>query len=114
MLPGGMSPRQMQKLMAQMGIKTSEIRAKEVIIKKEDGELVIHEPQVIMMDVKGQKSFQIMGRVEDRRIPSFTEEDLKMVMEKGGCSREEAERMLSETEGDIAEAILKLQSQKNQ
>ncbi|WP_054841947.1 nascent polypeptide-associated complex protein [Vulcanisaeta distributa] len=41
-----------------------------------------------------------------------SEDDIKLVMEETGCTREEAIRALKETNGDIAEAIIKVQSQK--
>ena len=76
-------------------------------IRKEDGELVIREPQVTMMDIKGQKTFQISGRIEEKQI-LFKEEDVKLAIEQTGKSKEEVELILTETKGDIAEAILKL------
>lgn len=41
-----------------------------------------------------------------------SEDDIKLVMEETGCTREEAIKALKETNGDIAEAIIKVQSQK--
>ncbi|MGC9152597.1 MAG: nascent polypeptide-associated complex protein [Vulcanisaeta sp.] len=41
-----------------------------------------------------------------------SEDDIKLVMEETGCTREEAIRALKETNGDIAEAILRIQSQR--
>nr|KJR71796.1 MAG: ubiquitin [Vulcanisaeta sp. AZ3] len=38
-----------------------------------------------------------------------SEDDIKLVMEETGCSREEAVKALRETNGDIAEAILRIQ-----
>ena len=103
------NPRQMQRMMAQMGIKTSEINATEVVIKKEDGELVIVNPQVVVMEMKGQPPmYQITGEAEERKA-LFKEEDVKLVMEQTGKARGEVEAALTETSGDIAEAIIKLQ-----
>jgi len=44
--------------------------------------------------------------------PKYTEEDIELVMQEAGCSREEAIRALEETNGDIAEAILLIKSRK--
>ena len=59
------------------------------------------------MEAQGQKTYQIIGNpeIKDRGVP---EEDIKLVMEKTGKSREEAEKALKESNGDIAEAIMKL------
>ncbi|MCX6771714.1 MAG: nascent polypeptide-associated complex protein [Candidatus Micrarchaeota archaeon] len=106
MMPG-MDPKGMAKMMAQMGIKTEEIDAVKVTIElKEGGKLVVFEPQVVQIDMKGQKSFQISGKVSEEMDAG--EDDIKMVMEAAGCSREEAQNALRETNGDIAEAIIRL------
>ena len=106
MMPG-MDPKGMAKMMAQMGIKTEEIDAVKVVIElKEGGKLVVFEPQVVQIDMKGQKSFQISGKVQEENEAG--EDDIKMVMEAAGCSREEAQNALRETNGDIAEAIIRL------
>jgi len=106
---GGMNPRQMQRMMEQMGIKTKEIEASEVVVRKKDGgELVITAPSVTMMEVQGQKTFQIAGNVEER-AGGPSEDDIKLVMEQAKCTREKAAAALKESKGDIAEAIMKLQ-----
>ena len=107
---GGIDPRQMQQMMRQMGIKTEEIAATEVIIKKADGsELVISSPQVTLMDIQGQKTFQIGGTLSER-AGGPSEEDVKLVMDGAGVTRESAVEALNNSKGDIAEAILKLQT----
>ena len=106
MMPG-MDAKGMGKMMAQMGIKTEEIDAAKVIIElKEGGRLVVFEPQVVQIEMKGEKSFQISGKVNEEQDAG--EDDIKMVMEAAGCSREEAQNTLRETSGDIAEAIIRL------
>ena len=114
MLPGlgGMNPRQMQRLMEQMGIKSTTIEAAEVIVKKKDGtELVVSSPQVTMMDVQGQKTLQIAGTISEREAgPS--EDDIKLVSEQVGCTTEEAVAALKDAKGEIAAAIMKLQEKR--
>lgn len=106
MLPG-MDPKNMQKMMKQMGIKSEEIESAKVTIElKEGGRLVIFEPSVVQIEMQGQKSFQISGNVHEENEAG--EDDIKMVMEQTGCSREEAQNALRETGGDIAEAIISL------
>jgi len=109
MMPG-MDPKGMAKMMAQMGIKSEEIDASKVTIElKEGGKLVIFEPQVVQIEMKGEKSFQISGKVQEENEAG--EDDIKMVMEAAGCSREEAQNALRETSGDIAEAIIRLKGE---
>jgi len=106
MLPG-MDPKNMQKMMKQMGIKSDEIPAEKVTIElKDGGRLVVFEPQVVQIEMQGQKSFQISGKVQEEQDAG--EDDIKMVMEAAGCSREEAQNALRDTNGDIAEAIIRM------
>ena len=96
-------PRKLQQAMRQMGIKQESIEADEVIIKSKAGTIVIKQPEVVKISVKGSSFYQISG-VEEQ-IP-FTEEDVKMVIEKTGVERERAVEALKKTKGDIAEAIM--------
>lgn len=95
------------KMLQRMGLKVEEIKAKKVVIETEDGtKLVFENPQVMKTSMQGQVAYQIVGtpKVEEE----IREEDVELVMQKTGASREEAERALKETGGDIAEAILRL------
>ena len=105
MMPN-MDPKQMQQMMRQMGISTKEIPAKRVVIEGEGENIVIEEPQVMEISAQGQSSFQVSGKVS--REESISEEDVKLVMEKSGASREKAIEALKKSKGDIAEAILSL------
>ncbi len=109
MLPG-MDPKNMARMMKQMGIKSDEIESTKVTIElKEGGRLVIFEPVVVQIEMKGEKSFQISGKVQEEEDAG--EDDIRMVMEAAGCSREEAQNALRETGGDIAEAIIHLKGE---
>jgi len=102
------NPRQMEKMMRQMGMSQQPLEAEEVIIKKSDGgEIVISNPDVQKVKMMGQESFQITGDIEERESSEFTDEDVEMVAEQAGVSKEEALKALQEF-GDIAEAILHL------
>lgn len=105
MLGMGMNPKQMQALFKQLGIKTKEIPAKRVVIDSDEGKIVIENPKVTQIDMKGVLSFQITGDVVEE---SFTDEDVKFVMEQTGKSEDEVKTALKETNGDVAEAIIKL------
>ncbi|HUG95930.1 MAG TPA: hypothetical protein VMJ94_00170 [Nitrososphaera sp.] len=45
---------------------------------------------------------------KQREVPSFKEEDLILVMQQASVSREKAVHALTESKGDIAQAILSL------
>ena len=106
----GMNPRQMKKLMKQLGIKMEELEGvKEVVLKLEGKEIVLKNPVVTVMVVQGEKTYQIVpGSEEVREVIEIPEEDIELVMEQAGVDRETALKALKETKGDIAEAILRL------
>ncbi|ACS32829.1 nascent polypeptide-associated complex protein [Thermococcus gammatolerans] len=106
----GMNPRQMKKLMKQLGIKMEELEGvKEVVLKLEGKEIVLRNPVVTVMVVQGEKTYQIVpGSEEVREVIEIPEEDIELVMEQAGVDRETALKALKETKGDIAEAILQL------
>ena len=105
-----MDPKSMQKMMKQMGIKSEEIGSSRVVIElKDGGKLVVHEPHVVAIEMQGEKSFQISGKVSEEQEAG--EDDINMVMQEAGCSREEAQIALRETKGDIAEAIIRLKGE---
>lgn len=121
MMPN-MDPRQMAKLMNQMGIKNTQIPSTKVVIYKEDGSaLVVENPNVMEITMSGQKSFQVTGDVRegteedagsDAKAASSgpSEEDVSLVAEQAKTTKELARAALEEADGDIAEAILLLQS----
>ena len=84
---GALGARQMEKMMKQMGIKSETIDADEVIIKSKDKEIVISNPHVTKIDMKGTQSFQIAGEVSERSRESFSEDDIKMIAEQTGKTR---------------------------
>ncbi len=110
MIPG-MNPRKMAQAMKRMGIQQKDIPATQVIIKLDDKEIIINEPQVAMINMMGQETYQVIGKATERSLssePEISEDDIRTVMQQVNCSREEAEEVIKETDGDLAEAILKL------
>ncbi len=105
-----LNPKMMEKAMKQLGIKSEEIMATEVVIKTAEKEIIITNPQVTRINMGGQESFQITGELSERSASKFSEEDVKMVMDQTGVTKEQAEKALEET-GDIAEAIMKLKGE---
>jgi len=99
--------RMLNQFMKQM--KVENIDASRVIIEKTNGEkLIINNPKVVKMGLQGQESYNISGEVTLEKKEDISEEDVKLVMEKTGKSREEVISALKEHNGDIAETILNL------
>lgn len=112
MLPG-MNPRKMQQMMRQLGVQQTEIPATEVIIKTEDTQITIRNPTVVKVNMMGQETLQISGEMEEEALsttPDISEEDVKTVMEQAHVSKETARKAITEANGDLAQAILHLQS----
>jgi nascent polypeptide-associated complex subunit alpha len=105
MLP--LNPKQMKKMMKQMGIDMAEIEAEEVIIKTRIEELIFKNPSVMKISARGMETFQIVGSYEVQR--KLSTEDVRLIMEQAGVSEEVARKALEEANGDLAEALLKLQ-----
>lgn len=107
---GGINPKKMQAMMKQMGMSQEEIDSSKVIIEKSDGsKIIIPEPSVSKINFQGQETWQISGdSIEESAETKISEEDIKTVMEKSNCDKETALKALEETDGDLAEAILKL------
>ncbi len=107
------NPRQMQRLMKQMGIQSENIDAKRVVIERDEGNIIIENPSVVKVKSPAGDTFQISGAIseEQKEEKEFTEDDVKMVIEQAKCSKEEAEKALKESGGDLAQAILSLQKQ---
>jgi nascent polypeptide-associated complex subunit alpha len=108
MMPG-MNPKQMKKMMSQMGIQQIDIPATEVIIKTKEKELIFKNPEVAKVKAMGQETYQIIGTPIERKLEKFTEEDILTVANQAECTEEEARAALEETNGDLAEAIIKLE-----
>lgn len=106
MLP--MNDRQLRMMMKKMGINIKEMNAKRVIIETEEKEYIFNNPVINIMEIKGEKTYQITGKVEVKS--KINEEDIELVAEKTGKSKEEAKKALEETKGDIAQAIINLSS----
>ena len=106
------SPREARRLMQRMGLSMKPLEVSEVILKTTDKEIVIDEPEVAVLEVQGQKIFQISGgRISERKIKrkiEIPEEDIHLVAQQANVSLEEARAALEQTEGDLAQAILLL------
>lgn len=99
--------------MKQMGIAQEEIDANRVVIECDDKNIMIENPSVIKIKMQGQENFQISGDAsekpkEQELKEDRTEEDIKTIMEKTGCSEQEAKKALEEADGDLTEALIRL------
>jgi nascent polypeptide-associated complex subunit alpha len=126
MMPGmgRVNPKQMKQAMKRLGITNEDMQGvEEVIIRTRDKEYVITEAQVSVMTVQGQKTYQIAGETKERPKGSSTsgpanvvtaspsiipEEDIELVMGQTGCGRDKAVEALKATDGQPAEAIIRI------
>jgi len=111
----GVSPREAKRMMHRMGLSMDAITdVEQVVIKTRSKEITIEEPEVAIMEVQGQRIFQVAGGkiVEKAVKPKLVvpEEDARLVADQTGKSLEEAKKALEECGGDLAKAILLLQS----
>ncbi len=101
-----MDPKKMQQMLRRLGMKVDSIPANRVIIKTDSGEIIIENPQVLKTSLKGEVIFQISGNVKEK---SYSDEDVKLVMEQSGIEdKEKVKRVLEESKGDVVQAIMKL------
>jgi len=117
-MPKRMNSREARRMMQRMGMNMGGMDdVEEVIIRTNTKEIIIEQPQVSTLEMQGQKIFQIIGGKVRESTPessgfqfSVSEEDAKLVADQTGKSLEEAKNALEECEGDLAKAILLLQS----
>ncbi len=114
---GRMNPREAKRMMERMGLNMNVVEdVQEVIIKTGSKQIIIAEPEVSIIEAQGQKMFQIAGGQVTEKAPerktgiTIGEEDIRLVADQTGKSLEEARKALEESEGDLAKAILLLQS----
>jgi len=84
----------------------------EVVIKTPDKELHVTNASVSEIVAQGNRMFQISGDVEEVEVEkkTFSEEDILLVQQQTGVSKERAVAALEESDGEVARAILKLTS----
>jgi len=115
MIPN-LDPRALKNMMDKLGIKSREIKAVKVVIEGVDNDIVIENPQVTMIEMQGQKSFQITGNYYEREKSEKVEisnEDIEFVSEQSGVSdKEKVKKAIEESKGDLAQAIILLKEKK--
>lgn len=104
--------REMRRMLDKMGLDMKEMpNVEEVVIKTDTKEFYVIKPQVIEMKGKDSTIFQVVAtdiEEKQREVPVFKEEDIVLVMQQANVSREKAMAALTESKGDMAQAILSL------
>ena len=104
--------KQMERQMKKMGMKMEDLDGvREVIIRFDEKELIIDNPSVSLMNVMGQETYQIDGKAREVELEyeiEIPEDDIEMVANSAGVSKDDAKAALEECKGDLAEAIMKL------
>ncbi|HDI06995.1 MAG TPA: nascent polypeptide-associated complex protein [Candidatus Bathyarchaeota archaeon] len=109
------SPREARRMMQRMGMSMDTIPdVEQVTIKTSTKEIIIENPEVAVLKLRGQQVFQVTGeKIVEKQIErklTIPEEDVRLVADQTGKSLEEARRALEESGGDLAKAILLLQT----
>jgi len=109
------SPREARRMMQRMGMSMDTIPdVEQVTIKTSTKEIIIENPEVAVLKLRGQQVFQVTGeKIVEKQIErklAIPEEDVRLVADQTGKSLEEARRALEESGGDLAKAILLLQT----
>ncbi len=104
-------------MMQKMGMNMGEMPdVEEVIFRTSEKEIVVDNAQVAVINMGGQKIFQVTGTVSERVLEggaaklTIPEEDAQLVADQTGKTIDDAKRALEESEGDLAKAILLLQT----
>jgi nascent polypeptide-associated complex subunit alpha len=108
-----MDNRNTRRMMDRLGINMKEIpNVQEVVIKTPEREMHITNASVSEVVAQGQRVFQVMGEVEEVEVEkkTFSEEDVLLVQQQTGASREKVVAALEQSDGEVARAILKLTS----
>jgi nascent polypeptide-associated complex subunit alpha len=110
MMRGG--NREMRRMLDKMGLEMKEMgEIEEVVIRTETKELYLIKPQVVEMKGKDSTIFQVVAtdiEEREREVPSFREEDVVLVMQQASVSKDRAIQALTDSKGDLAQAIINL------
>ena len=112
------SPRTLRRMMRQMGMSMTPVEGVlEVVLKLPGKQVVLEDPEVLMVEMGGQRIYQVIpARVREEAITparpamEIPEEDVQLVAQQAGVSLE-ARAALEQTGGDLAKAILLLTGQ---
>ena len=109
-----MRDREAKRMLKKMGVNLEPLPdIEEVILRTSRKDMVIKNPEVAEIKAKGVRLFQVVGEISEEKIremPKFTEEDVLLVAQQANVSKEKAAAALTESDGDLAKAILNLTS----
>ncbi len=114
MMPN-LDPKAIKSMMNRMGMKSEDVDAIKVIIECADKNIIITNPEVMKVEMKGNISFQISGTVsEDEKLINIeiNNDDIDLIVEKTGISdRNKIIEELKKNNGDVALTIINLTKQ---
>ena len=110
MMPGNINNKKMKQMMKQIGMQMEPIEdVQKLIIYTKKGNYIFDSAEVTAMTMQGITTYQVAGQVRfEPAVPEIPDDDVKLVSEQAGVSREAAREALVSCNGDIAEAILKV------
>ncbi len=121
---GNMDPAKMEKMLKKLNIDMRTLPATEVIIKSESHDIIITDPEVSVIKMKGRDVFQITGNLEEKAKGAskkdgdtetgeqdINQEDVQMIMEQTGKDKETVEQALKSVNNDLAKAIMELKKE---
>ena len=104
----------MGRMLEGMSMNTEEVQGvREVVIRTERSELIIAKPAVTKTAVGDKMTYTVSGEEGEEReldAPVFSDDDIELVCHQAGVDRDRASEVLAETNGDIAQAIMRLGS----
>ncbi len=104
--------RQIRRMLDKMGLNMNELKdVLEVVITTNDREIIIKSPTVAEMKSEDSTIYQVVGddiEEKQREVVKFRDEDIMLVSQQAGVSKEVAIQALTESQGDLAKAILNL------
>jgi nascent polypeptide-associated complex subunit alpha len=112
-----MNPREAKRMMQRMGMNMGAMpEVEQVVFKTSTKEIIVENPEVTVMEMQGQKIFQVMGeRITEKAVEKavkIPEEDVQLVATQANVSPDQARAALEQTKGDLAQAILLLSQTK--
>jgi nascent polypeptide-associated complex subunit alpha len=106
------NPRETRRMMQRMGMNMNQLEVEEAVFRTKDKEIRIEDPEVAIIEMQGQKIFQVTGgHVTETALekkPSIPDEDVQLVAQQAKVTVDRARATLEETNGDLAQAILLL------
>ncbi len=118
MMPGRMNSREVKRMMAQMGIKSTDMTdVTRIVMEGKQKDYVVENPQVMLIEAQGEKYLQVSGAMKEiaknnpvAPVTKYNEEDIKLVMDSAKVDRNKAEEALKKADGEVAQAIVSLTS----